>query len=75
MVTEFKFGISVTIFYINSLSAKPSKWPNTLNNCLSVFDHFVKLAVKGLKSTYVLDFTLRDFVLMFLWCLFIIYII
>ena len=42
---------------INSLSANPTKWSNTLKqfvgnlptNCLSVFDHFVKLALKGLK--------------------------
>ena len=44
-----------TVF--NSLSANPTKWPNTfkqfvskfLTNCLSVFDHFVKLALKGLN--------------------------
>ena len=41
---------------LNSLSANPTKWSNTLKqfisnlpiNCLSVFDHFVKLALKGL---------------------------
>ena len=40
----------------NPLSANPTKWSNTLKqfvgnsptNCLSVFDHFVKLALKGL---------------------------
>ena len=40
---------------INPLSANPTKWSNTLKqlvgklatNCLSVFDHFVKLALKG----------------------------
>ena len=40
----------------NPLSAKPTKFSNTLKqfvgnlptNCLSVFDHFVKLALKGL---------------------------
>ena len=39
------------------LSANPIKWSNTLKhfvsnlptNCLSVFDHFVKLALKGLS--------------------------
>ena len=46
----------------NPLSANPKKWSNTLKqfvgnlatNCLSGFDHFVKLALKGLiarKST------------------------
>ena len=41
---------------LNPLSANPKKWPNTLRkfvgklstNCLSVFDHFVKLALKWL---------------------------
>ena len=40
----------------NPLSANPTKWSNTLKqfvgklptNCLSVFDHFVGLALKGL---------------------------
>ena len=42
----------------NPLGANPAKWSNTLKqfvgklstNCLSVFDHFVKLALKGLSS-------------------------
>ena len=41
---------------INLLSTNPIKWSNTLKqfvsilltNCLSVFEHFVKLAFKGL---------------------------
>ena len=40
----------------NPLSANPTKWPNTLKqfvgklsmNCLSVFGHFINLALKGL---------------------------
>ena len=48
---------SAVKFSLNLLSANPSKWSNTLKqfigklptNCLSVFDHFVKLAPKGLK--------------------------
>ena len=39
----------------NTLSANPTKWSNTLKqpgklptNCLNAFDHFVKLALKGL---------------------------
>ena len=40
---------------LNPLSANPTKWSNTLKqfvgnlptNCLSVFDHFVILALKG----------------------------
>ena len=43
---------------INPLSANPTKWSNTLKqfagklltNCLSVFDHFVGLAFKGLNK-------------------------
>ena len=42
----------------NPLSANPTKWSNPAKqfvgklptNCLSVFDHFVKLALKGLTS-------------------------
>ena len=42
--------------FLNPLSANPTKWSNTLKqfagklptNCLSVFDHIVKLAPKGL---------------------------
>ena len=41
---------------INPLSANPTKWSNTLKQfvgnlltiCLTLFDHFVKLALKGL---------------------------
>ena len=44
----------------NPLSANPTKWSNTLKqfvgnlptNYLSVFDHFVKLARKGLKRLH-----------------------
>ena len=47
--------------HFNLLSANPIKWSNTLKqfvgklfetqtNCLSVFDHFVGLALKGLKD-------------------------
>ena len=43
---------------INPLSTNPTKWSNTLKqfvgkllmNCLSVFDYFVKLVLKGLKT-------------------------
>ena len=41
---------------LNPLSANPTKWSNTVKqfvgnlptNCLNVFDHFMKLALKGL---------------------------
>ena len=47
------------LYSINPLIANPTKWPNTLKqfvgklptNCLSVFDHFVKFALKGLSMS------------------------
>ena len=55
----------ISVIFLNPLSANLTKWANTLKqfvgnlptNCLSVFDHFVKLALKGLNlkslSTFV----------------------
>ena len=48
--------LSFTIIIFNPLSASPTKWPNTHKqfvgnlptNFLSVFDHYVRLALKGL---------------------------
>ena len=54
-----KGGLLFTLpLRINPLGANPTKWSNTLKqfvsnlpkNCLSVFDHFVKLALKELKA-------------------------
>ena len=47
---------TIHTFIFNPLGVNPTKWPNTLKqfvgklrtNCLGVFDHFVKLAPKGL---------------------------
>ena len=44
------------MLYLNPLNANPEKWSNTLKQivgnlptiCLSVFDHFLNLALKGL---------------------------
>ena len=43
--------------YVNPLSVNPTKWSNTLKqfvgqptNCLSMFDHFVGLALKALSN-------------------------
>ena len=52
--TKGGFQICISV----PLSANPKKWSNTLKqfvsnlptNCLSVFDHFVKSVLKGLKS-------------------------
>ena len=46
------------LLLFNPLSANITKWSTTLKqfvgklptNCLSVFDHFVKLALKGLRK-------------------------
>ena len=50
---------------INPLSANPTKWSNTLKqfvgnlpNCLSVFDHFVILALKGLINIILMSLLL-----------------
>ena len=48
---------------VNPLSAKPTKWSITqkqfvsklLTNCLSLFDHFVGLVLKGLNSVALLS--------------------
>ena len=56
-----------SLFYIhffNPLSTNSTKWSNRLKqlvgqlptNCLSVFDHFVGLALKGLRSSNELKF-------------------
>ena len=57
VVEEFTWGSKSYDIIINPLSANPTKWSNTLKqfvsnlqmNCLSVFDHFGKLALKGLR--------------------------
>ena len=54
-----KFSKNNLNIFFNPLSANPTKWPNTLKqfvgklptNCLSVFGHFLNLALKGLRST------------------------
>ena len=51
-----KLGEIAYIYYLNPLSGNPTKWSNTLKqfvgnlptNCLSVFGHFVGLALKEL---------------------------
>ena len=43
---KFVFNLLLTF---NPLSANPKKWSNTLKQLWSVFDHFVILALKGLR--------------------------
>ena len=58
--------IIATVSY--SLSVNPIKWSNTLKqfvvnlpaNFLSVFDHFVALALKGSVATMILEGTILD---------------
>ena len=56
--TEFSLRLHQPCYCsFNPLSANPEKWSNTLKqfvrkfptNCLSVFDHFMNLALKGLR--------------------------
>ena len=36
---------------LNLLNANPTKWSSNLpTNCLSVFDHFMNLVLKGLRE-------------------------
>ena len=52
------FDKTALAIFLSLFLMKISKWPNTLKqfvgnlptNCLSVFDHFVGLALKGLKG-------------------------
>ena len=53
--TRFWNAFANERWFVNPLSAKPTKWSNTLKqfvdkllNCLSLFNHFVKLALKRL---------------------------
>ena len=55
---RFKNMIKIKVYSLltlNLLSANSTKWSNTLKQfvgcCLSVFDHFVELALKRLKVT------------------------
>ena len=44
------FYFTLKLFSVfNPLSANITKWSNLPTNCLSVFDHFVILALKGLR--------------------------
>ena len=49
-ITLFSSLLHYKLYRFNPLSANPAKWSNELpTNCLSVFDYFVGLALKGLK--------------------------
>ena len=61
--------------FLNTLSANFTKWSNTLKqfvgnlptNCLSVFDHFVGLAHKGLTSLNTNTYIIPDYVLIIMY--------
>ena len=52
--------VTKSFIIFNPLNANPEKWSNTLEQivgnlptiCLSVFDHFMNLALKGLTFTF-----------------------
>ena len=56
MILVSSFNVFHSTLLFNLLIANPTKWSNTLKqsigklltNCLSVFDHFVKLTLRGL---------------------------
>ena len=54
-ITEYIKLEEIIFGKFNPLSANPEKWPikqfvgKLPTNCLSLFDHFVKLALKGLR--------------------------
>ena len=59
-----RYSADIPVFLLNPLSANLTKWSNTLKqfygklpkNCLSVFDHFLGLALKGLTTQGILLF-------------------
>ena len=67
--SELSLQADLHAIIIKPLSANPTIWSNTLKqfvgklptNCLSVFDHFVKLALKGLSLLDVLLANIGDF--------------
>ena len=56
--------MKIIVLTLNPLNANPEKWSNTLKQivgnlptiCLSVFDHFMNLALKGLNLSYLSSF-------------------
>ena len=55
------FEASPTDF--NPLSANPTEWSSTLKQFKSMFDHFVKLALKGLNSLNIVSLQFQGFYL------------
>ena len=59
-----RYSADIPVFLLNPLSANLTKWSNTLKqfygklpkNCLSVFAHFLGLALKGLTTQGILLF-------------------
>ena len=68
---------------LNPLSANPEKWSNTLKQivgnlpkiCLSVFDHLMNLALKGLSAAYYIEtLSYRDTYFVYLFRLYYVYV-
>ena len=57
---EYELRVNSKVTGFNPLTADPTKWSNTVKknrrqqptNCLSVFDHFVGLAIEGLAKPF-----------------------
>ena len=70
MIINHKISITASLLQsvFNPLSANPAKWSNTLKQfvgkllttCLSVFDHFVKLALKDFRISVQSDILVKD---------------
>ena len=64
----FLFEMGSLSWIFNPLSANPTEWPNTLKqfvgysstHCLSVFDHFVGSALKGLMKSWIVELQKRQ---------------
>ena len=68
-------GLTLGCFFpvtiLNTLSTNPAKWSNTPKlpaNCLSMFDHFVGLALKRLKYLLAISFLHLVFSMTCQWC-------
>ena len=53
MLSNSPSNLPPRTYFRNPLNANPTKLPT---NCFSVFDHFVKLTYKGLKSCRITEF-------------------
>ena len=80
-VLSASMEITLKSWIINPLSANPTKWSNTLKqfvgklptNCLSVSNHFVGLALKGLRMLHLSIYIIKVSVFVFFFSISILY--